>query len=77
MTNGLEVLAQTVVSGNLLLVYGLGLYVLTRYTQECARGRGSRHHCFHRHGWLGSVLLWLCAPIIPGSPVPKVDFTCW
>jgi Na+-translocating ferredoxin:NAD+ oxidoreductase RnfA subunit len=73
MTNGLEVLAQTVVSGNLLLVYGLGLYVLTRYTKNVREAAAAGITVFT--GMLvGSVLLWLCAPIIPGSPVPKVGF---
>ena len=72
MTNGLEVLAQTVVSGNLLLVYGLGLYVLTRYTKNVREAAAAGITVFT--GMLvGSVLLWLCHPLFPAPPCPRWD----
>ena len=34
MTNGLDILAQGVISSNIILLQGLGLYALTRYTRD-------------------------------------------
>lgn len=73
MTDGLEILAQTVITGNLVLVHGLGLYALTRYTKNvkeaaCAGGTVLA-------GMLvGSVLLWLFGSLIPAAPALQVGF---
>ena len=73
MTNGLEILAQTVVSGNLVLVHGLGLYALIRHTtnvKEAAKAGVTLLTAM----LLGSVLLWLLGPIIPVAPAPHLGF---
>lgn len=73
MTNGLEILAQAVVTGNLILVHGLGLFVLTRYTKN-VREAASAGLTVAVGMLVGAILLWLCGSIIPAAPVPQVGF---
>jgi Na+-translocating ferredoxin:NAD+ oxidoreductase RnfA subunit len=73
MSNGLEILAQTVVSGNLILIQGLGLYALTRYTKNVKEAVEAGISVVTSM-LVGSVLLWLCGSIIPSSPVPQLGF---
>ena len=73
MTDGLQILAQTVISSNLILVQGLGLYALTRYTKSVREAAGAGVKTLA--GMLiGSILLWLLSPIVPSSPAPQVGF---
>lgn len=73
MTNGLDILAQTIVSGNVVLVQGLGLYALTRYTKDVQTA--AKAGLTTLIGLiLGSLLLWLCGGFIPSQPAAQVGF---
>ena len=73
MTDGLDILAQTIFTGNLVLVQGLGLYALIRYTKDVSGAlRAGLNTCA---GMLvGAALLWLLGDLAPTSPAPQVGF---
>lgn len=58
MTNGLDILAQTVITGNLILIQGLGLYALTRYTKSVKEAAWTGLSTLVAM-LLGGLLLWL------------------
>lgn len=66
MTNGLDIFAQTIVAGNLLLVQGLGLYGLLRHTKSVKdaawKGLSTLVSML-----AGGILLWLLQGIQPVS----------
>lgn len=73
MTNGLEILAQTIVTGNVILVQGLGLYALTRYTKDVKSAAFAGLNTLV--GMLvGAVLLWLLGGLVPSTPTFQVGF---
>lgn len=73
MTSGLDMLAQTIVSGNVVLVHGLGLYALTRYTKN-VREAAQAGTTVLVGMLVGAVLLWLFGALVPAGPVPQVGF---
>ncbi|NMB02253.1 MAG: hypothetical protein GX971_12175 [Firmicutes bacterium] len=73
MTNGLDILAQTIVTGNLVLIQGLGLYALTRFTKDVKSAAQAGLNTFV--GMLvGAVLLWLLDGIVPTNPTFQIGF---
>lgn len=73
MTNSLELFAQTVVAGNLLLVQGLGLYGLLRHTKS-VKDAGWMGLSTFTSLILGGALLWLLQGIQPLSSSVTVGF---
>ncbi len=73
MTDGLDILAQTIVTGNLVLVQGLGIYALTRYTKNVNMAFKAGLTTFV--GLLvGSTLLWLLGGVAPTLPATQIGF---
>ena len=71
MTDGLDILAQGIVTGNLALIQGLGLYAVTRYTKDTHTALRAGLNTFA--GMLvGATLLWLLGGYVPTSPAPQV-----
>lgn len=73
MSNGLQIIAQMFVTGNLLLIQGLGLYALTRYTKDVKSAAKTGLNTFVAMV-VGGVLLWLLGGIIPSSLGLQVGF---
>lgn len=73
MTSGLEIMAQTVIAGNLLLVQGLGLYGLLHHTKSMKDasliGLSTLVSML-----TGGILLWLLQGIHPVSISVTVGF---
>lgn len=73
MTNGLDILAQTIITSNLVLIQGLGLYALTRHTKDVKSAALAGLNTFV--GMLvGAILLWLLGGFVPGAPALQVGF---
>lgn len=73
MTNGLEILAQTIITGNLILVQGLGLYALTRFTRNVQDAVWTGLTTLV--GMLvGGVLLWVFQGVQPSSLAVEVGY---
>lgn len=73
MTNGLDVLAKTIITGNLILVQGLGLYALTRHTQNVKEAL--KAGCTTLLGMLlGGVVLWLLEGITFASLSVQIGY---
>ncbi|HHY09440.1 MAG TPA: hypothetical protein GX528_02610 [Firmicutes bacterium] len=73
MTEGMELLAQTIISGNLLLIQGLGLYALTRYTKsvkQAAKSGGITAGAM----FIGSLVLWALNGVSFNSPSAQIGF---
>lgn len=73
MTNGLDILAQTIVTGNLVLIQGLGLYALTRHTKDVNSAARTGITTFAGMV-VGAVMLWLLGSLVPSSPARQVGF---
>lgn len=73
MTNGLDLLAQTIVTGNLLLIQGLGLYALTRHTKTVNDAIKSGLNTLVAMV-VGGVLLWLLGGFVPSGMAVEVGF---
>lgn len=73
MIDGLDILVETIVTGNLVLIHGLGLYALTRYTKsvESAVRAGTNTMVGML---LGAAILWLFGDIVPISPTSMLGF---
>lgn len=66
MNNGLDIVAQAFITSNLLLIQGLGLYALTRYTKDLQSATRAGLRTLVAMG-LGGILLWLFGALIPNS----------
>lgn len=66
MTNGLDILAQTIVTGNLVLVQGLGLYALIKHTKD-VKSAAKNGLTVVVAMLVGSFLLWMFGDLIPAS----------
>lgn len=66
MTNGLDLLAQTIVTGNLVLVQGLGLYALIKHTED-VKSAAKNGLTILVAMLVGSLLLWMFGGIMSGS----------
>lgn len=73
MTNGLDIVAQTIITGNLILVQGLGLYALTRYTKNVKEAAQTGLTTLIAM-LTGGVILWLLEGVIPTSLPVEVGF---
>ncbi len=62
MINGLDALAKTIITGNLILVQGLGLYALTRHTHNVKEALKAGYTTLLGM-FLGGVALWLLGGI--------------
>jgi electron transport complex protein RnfA len=73
MIDGLDILVETVITGNLVLIQGLGLYALTRYTKTVKTAVKSGLNTVV--GMLvGASILWLLGDIVPTSPTSQLGF---
>ncbi|NLL43328.1 MAG: hypothetical protein GX251_08305 [Firmicutes bacterium] len=73
MTDGLDILVETLITGNLVLIQGLGLYALTRYTKSVKLAAVSGLNTVA--GMLvGAAILWLLGDIVPTSPTSELGF---
>lgn len=73
MTSGLDIFGQTIITGNLILVQGLGLYALTRYTRSVKDAAWTGLSTFMAM-CLGGLLLWLFQGIKPTSLSVEVGY---
>lgn len=71
MTNGLDILAQTIVSGNLVLIQGLGLYALTRHTKDVKSAAWAGLNTVAGL-FVGASLLWMLGDLLPSAPAAQV-----
>jgi electron transport complex protein RnfA len=73
MIDGLDILVETAITGNLVLIYGLGLYALTRHTKTVKTAVTSGLNTVV--GMLvGALILWLLGAIVPTSPISQLGF---
>ena len=73
MTDGLDILVETLITGNLVLIQGLGLYALTRYTKSVKQAAVTGLNTVA--GMLvGAAILWLLGDIVPTSPTSQLGF---
>ena len=73
MIDGLDILIGTVITGNIVLIHGLGLYALTRYTKTV--DGAVRAGLNTVVGMLvGAIILWLLGNIVPTSPTSYLGF---
>ena len=73
MIDGLDILIGTVITGNIVLIHGLGLYALTRYTKTV--DGAVRAGLNTVVGMLvGAIILWLLGDIVPTSPTSYLGF---
>lgn len=73
MTDGLDILIETAITGNLVLIQGLGLYALTRYTKT-VRGAAIAGLNTVAGMLVGAAILWLLGDIVPTSPTSQIGF---
>ncbi|HKM43090.1 MAG TPA: Rnf-Nqr domain containing protein [Limnochordia bacterium] len=73
MIDGLEILVETVITGNLVLIQGLGLYALTRYTKSVPTAVKAGSNTVVGM-LLGALILWLLGDIVPTSPTSQIGF---
>ena len=73
MTDGLDIFVETVITGNLVLIQGLGLYALTRYTKT-VRGAVKAGLNTVAGMLVGASILWLLGDIVPTSPTSQIGF---
>ncbi|HHY14713.1 MAG TPA: hypothetical protein GX521_01425 [Firmicutes bacterium] len=73
MINGLEALAKTIITGNLILVQGLGLYALIRHTHDVKEALRSGGTTFVGM-LLGGALLWLLGGITFASLSAQIGY---
>ncbi len=73
MIEAIDVLVETIITGNVVLIQGLGLYALTRYTKTVKRAAGAGLNT--AVGMLfGAATLWLLGDIVPTSPTSQLGF---
>lgn len=73
MIDGLDILVETIITGNLILVQGLGLYALTRYTKSVESAIRAGFNTVVGM-LLGAGILWLLGDIVPTSPTSQLGF---
>ncbi|NMB19510.1 MAG: hypothetical protein GX979_01460 [Firmicutes bacterium] len=73
MIDGLELLVETLITGNLVLIHGLGLYALTRYTKTVRTAVKAGTNTVVGM-LLGGTILWLLGDIVPTSPTSQIGF---
>ncbi|NLL48052.1 MAG: hypothetical protein GX249_05665 [Firmicutes bacterium] len=73
MIDGLELLIETIITGNVVLIHGLGLYALTRYTKSMRTAAKAGLNTVVGM-LLGALILWLLGDIVPTSPTSQIGF---
>lgn len=73
MNNGFVDFAQTIITGNLILVQGLGLYALTRYTKDVKEATKTGLTTLGAM-LIGGLILWILGDFVPNSLSVEIGF---